>query len=492
MSKNSSLSDKQVSSLCNELGKIVGAKNVLARSPETWAKYKGDESWLTYIHAKHGKPLNRPDAVVTVRSTEETAKVIKLGNKLGVPVTPIGGASGVQGAANANRGGIQVNLREMKKVRHLDKKSLTCTVEPGYIVKTFEEDLNKKGLTFTHYPASAEWASVGGSIAARGSGVLSTKYGNIQDHVLSCEVVLPNGDILQLPSVPKHGVGPELTQLFVGSEGTLGIITASTVKLRNVPVKREFRVYSFKTVEAGVEAGRQIMVSGIRPAVMRFYDKDAATKSLDKAVQAGLNGPTMVMMFDGDHAEMIDVEANTAAALCEKNGGTKLANDIGDRWWGHRYTFYHPPYAPTLPQMWCTMDVVSDFEHAMPMYNKVTKAMKASTDPKWGFHLKTHFSHWYDWGTMIYPRWGIPVGPDSLKESLKLHDAIIRAATEAALDAGAVINDHHGVGMRLQPYLNAQFGDTGMKLLRNIKKAMDPKNVLCPGKLALEDNKWPY
>jgi alkyldihydroxyacetonephosphate synthase len=492
MASPKGLSDKEVSKLCSELGKISGAKNVLARSPETWAKFPGDQSWITYIHIKHGVPLNRPDAVVTVRSTEEAAKVVKLANKLGVPVTPIGGGSGVQGAANANRGGIQVNFREMKKIRHLDKKSLTCTVEPGYIVKTFEEDLNKKGLTFTHYPASAEWASVAGSIAARGSGVLSTKYGNIQDHVLSCEIVTPTGDIMQLPSVPKHGVGPDMTQLMVGSEGTLGLITASTVKLRNVPVKREFRVLSFKTVEAGVEAGRQIMTTGLRPAVMRFYDKDAATKSLEKAVQAGLNSPTMVMMFDGDHAPLIDLEADTATQICIKNGGVKLDNAIGERWWGHRYTFYHPPYAPELPQMWCTMDVVSDYEHAMPMYNKVTKAMKSAIPAKWGFHLKTHFSHWYDWGTMIYPRWGVPVGPDSLKESLKLHDAIINAATFAALEAGAVMNDHHGVGIRLGHHMGRQFGKGGMNFMRAIKKGVDPKNIMCPGKLGLEDDKRQY
>ena len=112
-----------------------------------------------------------------------------LAARRGIPVTPIAGASGVQGAANANCGGILLDLNGMTRIREIDAASLTCTVEAGMNVKAFEEQLNLQGLSFTHYPASAEWASVGGSVAARGSGVLSTKFGNIQDHVLSLEVV---------------------------------------------------------------------------------------------------------------------------------------------------------------------------------------------------------------------------------------------------------------------------------------------------------------
>jgi alkyldihydroxyacetonephosphate synthase len=485
------MSETDMKNLVAELGKIVGPKNVLDRV-EGRKKIRGDQSWLTYIHAAKGKPLSRQDAVATPHTTEEVAQIVRLANKLKVPVTPFGGGSGVQGAANATRGGIMLNLREMTKVRHIDKKSLTVTVEPGYIVSEFEKFLNAQGLAFTHYPASAEWASVGGCLAARGSGVLSTKYGNIQDHVLGCEIVTPTGDIVQLPSVPKHAAGPEMTQLMIGSEGTLGVITACILKLRNVPAKRNFRAFSFPTLSAGIEAGRQIMVTGLRPAVLRFYDADAAEKSLEKAVHAGLKGPTMVLMFDGDHPSLVDFEANVAYDICKKNGGGDLGAKIGEVWWEQRYTFYHPPHAPELPQMWCTMDVVADFEHIEETYNKVTTAMKKAVDPKWGLHLKTHFSHWYDWGSMIYPRWGIPKGPDDLDEAVKLHDKIIHDATMAALDAGAVINDHHGVGLRLAPYMEKQFGPTGMKMMRAIKKGMDPLNIMCPGKLGMESSDRPY
>ncbi len=388
-------------------------------------------------------------------------------------------------AANATCGGILLNLAEMNRVRHLDRRSLTCTVEPGMIVKTFENQLNAQGLSFTHYPASAEWASIGGCVAARGSGVLSTKYGTIQDHVLSVEVVLPGGDVVQLPLVPRHGVGPELSQLFVGSEGAFGVITAITVKLHHLPAFRKFSAFRFDDIARGIEAGRLIMTSGLRPAVMRLYDKEAAVHSLERAVGAGLDSETMLVMIDGEHAAMVDAEDAICRDICIAQGGRELQSGIGETWWKKRYVFYHPPHAPQLQQIWCTMDMTADFTHIEAVYRDVTRAMREAIDPLWGMTVRTHLSHWYGWGSMIYPRFGIPKGPDDLDEALDLHDKIVRAATLAAIGAGGVINDHHGVGMRLAPYLEHQFGATGMALLRRIKGGLDPDHVLCPGKLAL-------
>ena len=257
---------------------------------------------------------------------------------------------------------------------------------------------------------------------------------------------------MQLPSVPRHGVGPELTQLFVGSEGTLGVITAITVKLRSLPAHRKFSAFRFETIGQGIEAGRLIMTTGLRPAVMRLYDKEAATHSLEKAVAAGLDSETMVIMVDGDHSAMVEVESALCRDLCMAQGGRELSPTIGETWWEKRYVFYHPPHSPQLPQIWCTMDMTADFTHIEAVYREVTRAMHEAVDPAWGMTVKTHLSHWYDWGSMIYPRFGIPKGPDDLDEALDLHDAIVRSATLAALGAGGVINDHHGVGMRPVSY----------------------------------------
>ena len=479
------LTEVQAGSLVAELAKIAGREHVLDRI-EGRRKFTGDMSWLTIAAAAHGRPLSRQDAVVTVHSTEEVAQVLRLANRLKVPVTPFGGGSGVQGAANADRGGILLNLYQMKRIRALDEQSLTCTVECGMTVRDFEAHLNERGLSFTHYPASAEWATIGGCLAARGSGVLSTKYGKIEEHVLSIELVTPTGEVLRTPAVPRHAVGPELTQLLIGSEGTLGVITAITVRLRNLPVKRVFGTFTFGKLEAGIEAGRRIMTTGLKPAVLRLYDEHATKHSLERAVEAGLSDPALVLMFDGDHATVAEAEYAAAAAICRELGAQDKGAAPAERWWEKRYVFYYPPFAPELPSIWCTMDVVADFSHITGVYYKVTQAMRGAVDPKWNLSLNTHFSHWYDWGSMIYPRFKIPKGPEKYEEALALHNAIVDAATRAALEAGAVINDHHGVGMRLGGYMKDQLGASGMDLLQRIKRGLDPQNVLCPGKLGLK------
>jgi alkyldihydroxyacetonephosphate synthase len=298
------------------------------------------------------------------------------------------------------------------------------------------------------------------------------------------EFVTPTGEIVSTPAVPRHAAGPELTQLLIGAEGTMGIVTAAVVKLRKLPSKRVFGAFSFARLSDGIEAGRRIMVTGLRPAVIRYYDKHASMHSLARAVETPLPHATMVLMFDGDHPSLAELEAQIAFSICNEFDGVELPASIAERWWDKRYVFYYPPYAPELPSIWGTVDVVADFKHIENVYAETTAAMKAAVDPKWELSLNTHFSHWYEWGSMIYARMKVPTGPPDLAEAKALHDAIIKAGIDAALSAGAVMNDHHGVGLRLLPFMEAQYG-AGMNALAQIKRGLDPKNILCPGKLGL-------
>lgn len=473
-----------VADLANKLAQIVGAANVMAQD-EARVHYANDQWWYAVAAAGVGQPISRPDVAVRPSTTQQVAAIVRLANELRVPITPWGGGSGVQGAANADQGGIVLDLRGMQRIRSVDEKSLTCIVEAGLACRDFEAALNGRGWSFTHYPASAEWATIGGSIAARGSGVLSSKYGKIEEHVLSVEWVTPTGEIVNTPNVPRHAAGPELTQLLVGSEGTLGIVTAANVKLHLLPKHRVFSVFEFARLSDGVEAGRRIMTTGLKPPVMRLYDQHAASHSLSRAVEAALEHATLVMMFDGEYPELVELEAQIAARVCREMGGTELSPSIGATWWERRYVFYYPPYAPELPSIWGTIDVVADFEHIEAVYDETTKAIRAACPPEYNLSLNTHFSHWYEWGSMIYARMKVPTGPAKLDEAKALHDAIFKAGVEAALNAGAVINDHHGVGIRLAPYMPAQYGDEGMAALKRLKAALDPNNILCPGKLGL-------
>lgn len=474
-----------VAALEKRLGEIVGAGHVLEQAAAR-EKYANDQWWYAIAAAGAQQPISRPDVAVSPGSPEEVAQVVRLANELKVPITPWGGGSGVQGAANADRGGIILDLRRLNRVRKLDEKSLTCVVEAGKVCREFEAELNEKRLSFTHYPASTEWATIGGSIAARGSGVLSTKYGKIEDHVLNLEFVTPTGELVTTPAVPRHAVGPELTQLLVGAEGTLGIITAATVKLHFLPKKRVFAAVSFANLSDGIEAGRRIMVTGLKPPVMRLYDAHAASHSLSRAVETPLQDATLVMMFDGEYPDLVELEAQKSLEICQDCRGTLLDPAIGEIWWERRYVFYYPPYAPELPSIWGTVDVVADYDCIEAVYHATTEAMHSAVPAEYNLSLNTHFSHWYEWGSMIYARMKIPVGPSDLAEARKLHDEVFRAGVEAALRAGAVMNDHHGVGLRLAPFMNEQYG-AGFQTLQRIKQALDPDHILCPGKLGFED-----
>ena len=458
---------------------LRGLVGTVSTDPDDLARCARDWSWPSLYAAQQGRP-SLPAAVVHARSDEDVAATLRFATERGIPVVPRGGGSGVMGAAVPPAGGIVVDVSAMDAVVEIDEASLTATVEAGHNGRAFERVLNERGLSFPHFPASAEWASVGGYVAARGSGVLSSRYGKIEDLVVALRVVTPTGEVIDTLPVPRHAVGPELTQLFVGSEGTLGVVTRVTVKLVPLPEHRRFEAVAMPSLESGIDALRATMQRGIRPAVIRFYDAEASSGSLSPVVGAALEGPTALLMFEGD-AAVADAEASSTLRSLEAAGGTLLAPELCRTWWERRYDFYHPPHYPTLPAMWGTIDAVAPYSRALDVYHAIRAALAPFDEH--GLRLRTHFSHWYDWGTMVYPRFQI-ADASGHPDPLALYKSIWAAGVEAILAAGGVINDHHGVGSTLAPYLARQWGPAHETLTR-IKRALDPAGVMNPGKLGI-------
>src|SRR5687767_15343468 len=196
-----------------------------------------------------------------------------------------------------------------------------------------------------HYPASVDLATVGGYVAARGSGVLSTRYGKIEDLLLALRVVLPTGETIDTVPVPRHAVGPELTQLFVGSEGTLGVITRATLQLVPMPAERRFAAVAFPSVKAGIHAIRRVLQAGHRPSVVRLYDEDATRLAFAPVVGEELSGVYTVLAFEGEE-EAAALEERRTLELAREAGAEVLDPALGQRWWDRRYDFYHPPHNP--------------------------------------------------------------------------------------------------------------------------------------------------
>jgi alkyldihydroxyacetonephosphate synthase len=379
-------------------------------------------------------------------------------------------------------GGVVLDLTGLDRIVEIDERSLTVTCEPGVNGRRLERELNERGLMLPHYPASEEWATVGGYVAARGSGVLSTRYGKIEDLVLNMRVALAGGEVIETVEVPRHAVGPELTQLFVGSEGTLGVITRVTLEIVPLPALRRFATVRFPDIGAGVEAVRRALSVGARPSVVRMYDDEATRLAFSPVVGQELDGACTVFAFEGGDADLVSAEANATLALASEAGAEQLDPELGQTWWDRRYDFYHPPHQPELPSIWGTIDVVATYSRIEPVYHALRAAVKgpfADTD----LQLRMHFSHWYAWGTMIYARFVVPDGGGG-PEAVALHDRIWEEGLAAAFSAGAVMNDHHGVGLKLAPYMERQHGKS-LDTLRRVKAALDPNGIMNPGKLGL-------
>ena len=461
-----------------DLRAAVAAGAVLSDSSDL-DRYTADTFWKSLYFQARGTPLGRPALVVVPANEHEVSETVRLANETRTPLVPWGGGSGTQGASVPIAGGIVLDLRGMNRVLEIDEESLTATVQAGLNGREFENRLNELGLMFPHYPASAEWATVGGYIAARGSGVLSTRYGKIEDLLLSLSVVTPTGELIRTVPAPRHAVGPELTQLYVGSEGTLGVITQATVQLARLPQSRRFEAVLFPNVADGVTAIREALQRGHRPSVVRMYDPVATQATLDPVVHAGVQGVCALLVFEGERAS-VEVEATETLRLAREKGGKLLDPALSRSWWEHRYDFYHPPHHPALPAIWGTIDVVASYARIGDVYEALQESV-AQPYAGIGLQLRAHFSHWYHWGTMIYARFVIPDAAER-EDAEALHDEVWKAGVDAVLAAGGVFNDHHGVGIKLAPFMRPQWGAAFGELER-IKQALDPNNIMNPGKL---------
>jgi alkyldihydroxyacetonephosphate synthase len=460
------------------LERALGPGSV-ATSPHELDAYVADTYWPALHGAAAGNPIARPDIVVHPATEQAVADVLAIAVEHRTPVVPWGGGSGTQGGSLPLEGGIVIDLRSLDQILEIDETSMTVTVQAGINGRHLEQELNARGLMFPHYPASVEWATVGGYIAARGSGVLSTRYGKIEDLLLSLRVATPAAGLIDTLQTPRHAVGPELTQLFVGSEGTLGVITSATVQIVPVPGARRFAAVAFPSIGAGIQGIRRALQLGHRPSVVRMYDEEATRLTFAPVVGEDLSGVYTVLAFEGE-PEAAELEERRTLEIAQEAGAEILDPALGQRWWDRRYDFYYPPHTPELPAIWGTLDVVATYSRIEAVYDALHTAVRVPYADA-GLELRMHFSHWYPWGTMIYGRF---IVPDGGPDALELHDRIWDDGMKAALAAGGVINDHHGVGIKLGKYMRMQHG-AGLDAMRAIKTALDPEGIMNPGKMGL-------
>ncbi|OQB24378.1 MAG: putative FAD-linked oxidoreductase [Firmicutes bacterium ADurb.Bin182] len=465
--------------IISELEDAVGIQNVRLLDVDK-LPHSVDYYWIPRMWVDRGKKPVYPDCVVYPETTEQVSKVMRIASHYRIPVTPWGGGSGSQGGALPVEGGIVVDLKRMNKVLELNTKANTITAQAGIIQQHLEWEINDKGYSTMHLPASIGCATLGGYLAHRGTGVLSTKYGKIEDMIVSMEVVLPNGDIINTLPVPRNAAGPDLNQFFVGAEGTLGIITTATVKVFEHPECRMFNAFLFKNMHDSLEAGRLIMNARLQPTVIRMYDEPETIHQIERVFGTKLEkGSFLVFGFDGEK-EIVDYQMKKAVEICEATAIQNLGSKFGEQWWKNKYKFYFPPYCLDLPQAYGTMDTVATYDKIENIYWK----MKTTCEQFPGTRFIAHFSHWYDWGCMMYDRFIVDPAfvPEDPDEAIRLYQQIWTECIRVCLDNGGVINEHHGVGLKLGYMMQEQYGPA-FQVLSALKKALDPYNIMNPGKM---------
>ncbi len=427
-----------------------------------------------------GRYLYVPDAVVRPSDTGLVARVLAWASARGVPVIPWGLGSSVTGAPLALHGGVVLDLSGLTGVAGMNETDLTVTVAAGTRGEELEGWLAERGYALNNSPQSIGRSSVGGWLATRETGQFSSRYGGIEDLVVTFTVVLADGTVVRLPDHPRAAIGPDLRHLFIGSEGTTGVVTEVTLKVFPRPERRLLETIRFDDVQAGLAAMRRVMQSGLRPFLVRLYDPEEARHALG---DTGFDGAAMLLGSEG-LAAVADAEHAAALAICAGHGGRAVGPEEAQAWMARRYDFSAiERVLDTAGGYAETIEVAHYWSGVGRLHAESKKALAPLADEVLG-----HFSHAYPQGTSLYLILHGQARDDAEAER-RIGD-IWRTSMEVTMRAGGALSHHHGVGIARLPWIRAALGDAA-PLLDKVKVALDPVGVLNPGKLGIRSGTWP-
>ncbi len=470
------LSEEMLSELESQISKIVGNEYITIQVTDRILN--AHDAWpLSEAKIRAGEMLPLADAIVYPASPEEVSQVLKICNKLEVPVTPVGGGAGTCGGTLPIYGGIQLDLKRMDKILHIDDESMLVTAEAGIVGIELEEAVNRRGYTTGHTPTSVRASNLGGFIATRSGGSMSSLYGKIEDMTLGMEVILPQGDIIEFKAVPRHSVGPDLKQLFIGSEGCLGVITKATLRLFPFPEQRIFRSIAFPDLHSGLEAIRVIFRNGIKPSVVRLYDPEDTAMSMSAHFSVQEGWCMLLLAFDGDTTK-VDYEDKKCQEICNQFKGVDWGEGPSKRWWEHRFDMYYPTKFTTGGYaIGDTIDIVATYDKLENVYIAMKEAMEVHDA-----FVMSHFSHMYENGGSIYMIF-FSSQPDA-ETAWATYKKIWDDGVAACLREGGTMSHQHGVGLSRSTYTEDELGSS-FSVLKEIKQTLDPKGIMNPGKLGL-------
>ena len=441
------------------------ARSDVAESSRDW--------WPLAMHwALAGQVAHVAAATCRPTSTAEVASILALCNANGIPVTAAGGRSGVCGASVPVFGGVVLDTTALVGVVSVDVVSGIVEVLPGTFGPDMEAVLQSQhGLTVGHFPQSFDIATVGGWVACRGAGQYSTRYGKIEDMVVGLEVVLADGSVVRTGGFPAGASGPDLNHVFIGSEGTLGVVTRVWLRAHPVPAAQQRATYSFPTFEAGIEVCRRVLRRGATPAVLRLYDAVESQRG-----QGGDGTECVLLVLDEGDPAIVAATMSVIADECA--AGKRLDDDLVERWMHHRNDTTALQALTRKSFVVDTLEIAAPWSALPRIFDDVRAAMLAVPHAR---AASCHLSHSYLDGACLYFTFAA-TPPSAEVESTYV--ALWDAGQRAVLAAGGNLSHHHGVGLNRARFMPEALG-SAMNVLQSVKDALDPRGILNPGKMGL-------
>ena len=449
-----------VRDITGSLGDDILLRDIEKHSRDMWP--------LAMLLEKLGSWRARPSAVLAPRSVDEISYIVRKAGEHGVCLIPHGGGSSVTGASAPRNGCVLLTLSRMRRVLDFNHEDLIVTVEAGLLLSELEEWLNSRGYTVRHIPQSLHIASVGGCIATLCSGQYSTGYGGIEDIVINLEVVLPSGDVVWARSTntPRSSMGPDIKRIFIGSEGSLGIITKAVLRVIPIPRYRIEASFEIPSFEKGLSAVRELIASGLTPALARLSDE---TESL---IRFGREKPVLLLAYESNYSDVLETVWRRAREVVEKTGGEYAGEEPYRRWVSSRFNYQEDMRLLDAMGLWFeTLDVAATWSKLTRVNNNIKRALEGLEEKP---VVMAHASHFYITGASLYYTILYKKDPEAYWN-------IVETFMKAAAEAGATLSHHHGVGILKRKWITIDPGASST-ILNKIKRTLDPRNTLNPEK----------
>jgi alkyldihydroxyacetonephosphate synthase len=480
------------------LRNVVG-QSAVSTDPADRATHSVGCSLTDYLRLRGGEEIPTPDAIVRPADKSQVLELLRICGRQRIDVVPFGGGTSVVGGVSTytgdGRSQIAVAFDNMANVVEISDINCAATVQPGITGPVLERVLDARGFTLGHFPQSWERATIGGYVATRSAGQASSGYGRADEMVESLTVATPQGE-LTLGRAPKSAAGPDLRQLFIGSEGILGIVTEVTLRIRHKPAHDKYEGLMFPDFESGANAFRQVEQAGFAANVMRLSDESESRTTLKMSGPSGRTkqafekyldlrnvsgGCLAILGWEGNSRRAMSARRTAAWSILRKHGAVSLGSSVGAAWRKHRF---EGPYLrdELLDRGYIveTLETASHYSDIPELKSAVERSLLDSlSKPGQGVHVMCHISHVYETGCSLY----FTVIAVAEEDAVSQWRGAKQAATEAIMSNSGTVTHHHAVGIDHVTWMSDEIGEQGIRVLQAVKETVDPRGVLNPGKL---------